>query len=1344
MMSFFSPWMLLGLVAAAAPIILHLLRKRTAERILWGAWMFLADSLRFKRRKLMLEDIVLLVLRTLTLVFAALAFARPFLPELRFFGGAGMDKDVVLVIDASASMKLRDPSGTTAFAKALEEARSLVKESPRGTAFGIVIGEGTPGILTPSPISAKREVLEMLDRLEPGDDAMDAPRSLAAAGEVLAGGNNPAKEVVIFGDGQAYGWRCGDEAEWKRVERIYARFPRRPPVVWRAFERPTDVKNAAIVAVAPSRRVIGTDRPAMFSVTVINAGSVPFSPGDAVMRVDGVETARAPVGQILPGLSRTFEFSHGFSKAGHHDVVTSLTADDDIASDSVVSNSVEIVDSLDVLLVNGRPSERGFDRPTAFLEAALRPELKGTNAVFLVKPKTVRATELEEPRVFSGVEAVALCDVPFLSPRATQNLAKWVNDGGGLVVVPGARTQTSFYTNALFTVAWTNWNASLSDVTFARAPVASRVEFDESRLTNGTDVVSRFSDGAAAVVTAPSGKGRIAISAMPFDLKSTTFPARPDFVPFVHELFYSVAATNSVHAFCDTRWRAREGDLSPLTQEEADALAVSIDLGFARSLDDLMAAVVGRSFGVEIWRPFAVLALILLLAEILFCRRLDGERGGRVPSRVRTVLRAVAVLSLLWLLAHFSWTHDVTRSLHRRVAVVVDRSLSMQRTDGAPGDAGADDGARPTRLSVATNCAVQVESMLGSKYDVEPYEFGGRTTDFSSALELVLERIPSEELAGAVFVTDGRDTTGVVPEAAARRFARLGAKVCSIVVGDTTNRADVAIESVRASSNVFLGDKIRPVAHVRADGFKGRRIAVKLTEGGTMLDRQEFDVDADSWTKDVRFTHDPGEKGVKGYRVVIEPPEGDSEPRNDEWPFEISVSDDRTNVLVADRRPRWEFRYLRNLFFGRDKSVHLQYVLVEPDRLAGGEGASTRPADATRPFGEAEAGARPKTRDDWRKFDVIVLGDLGRDVLTDEVCADIRYCVEERGALLVLTAGERNMPYDFASGPMADLLPVAVTNEAGSVVARWRTAKTPFALTPSGRGHPAAAVAASPSENERIWNSLPPARGRVEGVAVKPGAEVLLFAGDSTALVSPLMTVRETGRGKVVFFSTDETWHLRYRMGDTYHHRFWGGVLRWGSGEKLRDGNLHARAGTDALRYLPGEPVKLLVRFSDKDFLPIASARAKAEVKLPDGTLRTVDLLKRSGANGFYEAVFDATAREGAYEVTIDAPEVEQALGSEWPKPLVTRFAVDEGVAPVEYAHPSADIALPKEMARLTGGTAFVAQDDFASLADGFGAGRSEITEHVEDAIWNHPLVFVLLALSLVLVWILRKRRGLA
>ena len=310
--------------------------------------------------------------------------------------------------------------------------------------------------------------------------------------------------------------------------------------------------------------------------------------------------------------------------------------------------------------------------------------------------------------------------------------------------------------------------------------------------------------------------------------------------------------------------------------------------------------------------------------------------------------------------------------------------------------------------------------------------------------------------------------------------------------------------------------------------------------------------------------------------------------------------------------------------------------------------------------------------------------------------------------------------------------------------ARWVAAKTPFALTPSGRGHPATAVSSSPSENERVWGSLPPAHGRVEGVAAKPGAEVLLFAGDSTALAAPLLTVRGAGRGKVAFFSTDETWLLRYRHGDTYHHRFWGNVLRWGAGEKLRDGNQRARVGTDSLRCLPGETVKLMARFSDKDFMPVAGAKAKAEVKLPDGSLRTVDLVERPGANGIYEAEFDATEKEGGYEATVLAPAVEELLGDEWPRPLATRFAVDRGTAPVEYARPAADDAAPKAMARITGGSVFAAGDDLSELDDAFGAGRSEIVERVDDAVWDHPAGLVLLALALIAVWTLRKRRGLA
>ena len=46
-------------------------------------------------------------------------------------------------------------------------------------------------------------------------------------------------------------------------------------------------------------------------------------------------------------------------------------------------------------------------------------------------------------------------------------------------------------------------------------------------------------------------------------------------------------------------------------------------------------------------------------------------------------------------------------------------------------------------------------------------------------------------------------------------------------------------------------------------------------------------------------------------------------------------------------------------------------------------------------------------------------------------------------------------------------------------------------------------------------------------------------------------------------------------------------------------------------------------------------------------------------------------------------------------------------------------------------------------LPTDFGSGRSEVVDHVENHIWDHPLGFIVMAVALILVWILRKRRGL-
>ena len=1354
-MPFFAPLMLFGLVAAAAPILLHFFRKRTARRIVWGAWRFLAESMRQNRRRIMLEEILLLVVRTAVLALAAIAFARPFLPETGFFGGG--DKDVVIVLDRSGSMNLVRKDGTTAFSAALEEARDLIDRAPGGVSFGLVLAGSDPEVLTVTPFSNKKDVLKLLDDVKPGADTMDVPRVLEAAGEVLSGGSHVDKEVVIFGDGQGYGWRPDDLNAWRRVESVFSTFSRRPPVVWRTLQRPEGVKNAAISSVVPSRELIGTDRPVTFETTVVNSGSTAFSPGELSFEVDGKRLASQPVGQILPGLSRTIPFSTTFAATGKHTVVTALSLNDDIAADNAVTNEMTVIDELKVLLVNGRPGSTGFERPTAYIDAALRPEMKDDKNPFLVRPVGVRPSELETTNVLAGVAVAILCDVPFLSEKAADNLARWTHDGGGLIAVPGERAASGFYTNwtwrakRVMPASWTNFvksAASDKPPQFAGAAVAGRMLFDEKAIDAETvKIVDRLSDGGIAVVSGRFGKGRIGMLAMPLDFEWTALPARPAFVPFVHDLVYAHSAVRSVPESAALGWNALEGDLAPLSSDASDAVSTHVDLSLARLSDDVIASVVGRGFGVEIWRPLAITVLLLMLLEILFCRLIDRARlsEGVAPasSRLRFVLRVLSLLAILWMLAHVVWVHDRTRKISRKVAVLVDESLSMRRRDrDAAGETNA-----LSRLDLATNLAARIEAELGGKYDLESFSFGDATTDFAAALEEVRSRIPSEELAGAVFVTDGRPTAGADVEAVTRVFARQGAKISSVIVGGLTNLPDLAVAEVFTPETIFLGDRMNALVTLRADKLKDVKGAVRFLRDDTELERREFTIDAEEWTKEFRFTDEPKTNGVLHYRIALETPEKDLEKENDSWPFDVAVSDDRTNVLLADRRPRWEFRYLRNLFYGRDKSVHLQYVLSEPDRLDGASDAALATADATREFGDAEAGFLPSGTDAWRKFDVMVFGDLAPETLAEAQIAEIRSAVEERGATAVFLSGGKYMPLAYAESPLAELFPVTLTNAEGRLVAGWREGAFPFAVTGSGYTHDIMAMSESDAENIRIWESGCEWMRRLEGLSVRPGAETLAFAGDASALTAPLLVVQHRGRGKVVFLAGDETWRFRYRIGDTYHHRFWGNLLEWAAGAKLRDGNAYVRVGTDRLHYAPDEKVALRVRLAGPDRMPLAGEKVKCRVTDPSGREKTLTLVPRDDANGMYAGVFGETGACGDYRVEVECKGAKRLLGDKWPEKAGTTFSVGRTFAPVEYTVLSSDRELAGEMARLTSGVVTNASDIAADggifAADAFGAGRSETVDHIENHVWDHPLGFVTLAAALVLVWILRKRKGL-
>ena len=77
-MSFLAPLFLLGAAAVALPVVLHLIRRSSRDRVPFSSLMFLLPTPPRVTRRSRLENVLLLILRCAVIGLLAFAFARPF------------------------------------------------------------------------------------------------------------------------------------------------------------------------------------------------------------------------------------------------------------------------------------------------------------------------------------------------------------------------------------------------------------------------------------------------------------------------------------------------------------------------------------------------------------------------------------------------------------------------------------------------------------------------------------------------------------------------------------------------------------------------------------------------------------------------------------------------------------------------------------------------------------------------------------------------------------------------------------------------------------------------------------------------------------------------------------------------------------------------------------------------------------------------------------------------------------------------------------------------------------------------------------------------------------------
>ncbi len=646
-------------------------------------------------------------------------------------------------------------------------------------------------------------------------------------------------------------------------------------------------------------------------------------------------------------------------------------------------------------------------------------------------------------------------------------------------------------------------------------------------------------------------------------------------------------------------------------------------------------------------------------------------------------------------------------------------------------------------------------------------------TDVTHAIEKVLQQIPSEELAGLLLLTDGRHTGDAGVEAVARVLGQSQIPISTILIGGTDDPFDFAIESVRARESVFLGDRVRVTATLAATGAAGVKTQVVLLRDGKTVSTKDIEVQGANWQEEFRLEDMPEERGTYRYELKIEPDPRELLKENNNWTMDVAVSDNRTHVLLVDRRPRWEFRYLRNLFYARDKSIHLQYFLSEADTIRSLERkTSAPPASASREFGDAEASALPTSLEEWRKFDIIILGDLDEKVLNDEAIKAIQHCVETRGATLICIAGPHAMPFAITNRTFQAILPIRYTATTNALPANPDGAFR-VAMTVAGRTHEIMSLSTSQTENEALWNTQQLWNWRLPLEEVKPGAEILAVAApeapatdttftlDAAAAASPtaavaafaelrreemrraLVVTQPYGIGKVLMLLTDQTWRLRYGVGDTLHHRFWGQIMRWAAGEQLRAGNVYARMGTDRVAYTPEEPVRIRARLSDNTFKPLIDMKPLAILtNEKDQEIARLELTYQKDSNGLYEGTLQQGLEPGSHRVNLDVPGLGGILGENVPDNLACVFSVLTARCPKEAAHVTANDRIPRVLAVQSGGKSLSPVEAGILEAD-FGEPSRTVVEKVEILLWNTPWLFAIFLTTIMVEWLLRKKGGL-
>lgn len=575
-----NPWLFAaGLGLIAIPILIHILNRRRFKVVNWAAMEFLLSAMRKNRRRLKFEQWLLLATRCALLGLLGLALARPMGCGDSTLASIGQRVGLhVIIIDNSYSMAYQAdrPEARTHLDQAKRIAHDLI-DRMGGDESVVVITAAMPAqAVIGTPAYNRDSAKSAIRRIEQSFSATDLAGALRLAQQITE--EHPAlpkRNLYLITDGTRSAWESSHAAELASLGQQLASQYR----VAHFHLGLANQWNHAVLSLDPVSNLVTRQFDNDFAAVLRGYGAGPQSLvqwklDDALLS----GSAHLSLDLDTPPQLQTLQFSSG----GTHVLSVSLVGDDRLDVDNTRHRVVQVASQLNTLIVEGNRGVGPLSGSAAFLTLALAPPRQtdmaspASRTGSYVAPERISDLELAN-RVLTDYAAVILTNVATIQPGVADQLQRYVESGGTLLLFMGDQVSLDSY-NATLLPRKLLPGALVKQVSATADPQGFGFAFDPNgvlhpylrifrgRTDTGLDTSRVFTyvqvaisadsnvervldfrraEGAAAEGSADPdpaitvhtvGEGRVVFVATTADSQWTSLPAKPSYVALMHEL----------------------------------------------------------------------------------------------------------------------------------------------------------------------------------------------------------------------------------------------------------------------------------------------------------------------------------------------------------------------------------------------------------------------------------------------------------------------------------------------------------------------------------------------------------------------------------------------------------------------------------------------------------------------------------------------------------------------------------------------------------------------------------------------------------------------------------------